>query len=141
MAYCFDGVALEARMKTSQHFPKTTLSLIAMMFALAASASAASKTKVLAGFHNDQGIYRRAEVVFDAAGSLYGTTSRGGAYDLGTVFELQPKPDGSWKTIVLHDFSGGADGGPSISRLVTDSSVNLYGTARGQQLLCLRLGF
>src|ERR1700693_956385 len=38
-----------------------------------------------------------ARVIFDPAGNLYGTTAFGGVYDYGTVFELTPNKDGSWR--------------------------------------------
>jgi uncharacterized repeat protein (TIGR03803 family) len=36
------------------------------------------------------GVYPGAGVILDAAGNVYGTTSEGGAYGLGTVFEIIP---------------------------------------------------
>ena len=36
------------------------------------------------------GQYPTAGVIFDAAGNLYGTTSAGGLYGDGTVFEITP---------------------------------------------------
>ena len=66
-------------------------------------------------------------MIFDAAGNLYGTTESGGAYDFGTVFELTPKADGSWKEKVLHDFTGGKDEG-SPGSLIFDAAGSLYGT-------------
>jgi uncharacterized repeat protein (TIGR03803 family) len=70
-----------------------------------------------------------AGVIFDALGNLYGTTTRGGANNCGTVFELTPTPDGSWAEQVLHSFSGtGPDGCFLGGGLVMDASGNLYGT-------------
>src|ERR1700685_171103 len=74
-----------------------------------------------------------AGVIFDAVGNLYGTTSAGGVYGPGTVFELMPKSDGSWEEKVLHSFCsvetcpGGGGGGPE-ARLVFDATGSLYGT-------------
>src|SRR5437868_386021 len=56
-------------------------------------------------------ILPEGELVFDSAGNLYGTTVGGGASGNGTVFELSPNPDGSWKEIVIYSFTGGSDGG------------------------------
>ena len=64
-------------------------------------------------------------LVMGSSGSLYGTTSIGGAYDLGTVFEISPNGTES----VLHSFTGGAtDGAYPRAGLVMDSAGNLYGT-------------
>jgi uncharacterized repeat protein (TIGR03803 family) len=101
---------------------------IAITFALTAYASAASHEKVLTFFDPTRGTYPTAELVFDTAGNLYGTTTDGGIYGLGTVFELQPTSSGGWKTVVLHNFSGGADGLVPAGPLVIDSAGNLYGT-------------
>ena len=50
-------------------------------------------------------------LTLDADGNLYGTTAAGGIYySNGTVFELAPQGDGSWKENVLHSFGRGTDG-------------------------------
>jgi uncharacterized repeat protein (TIGR03803 family) len=64
-------------------------------------------------------------VIFDKAGNLYGTTGQGGDYDGGTVFELTPNSDGSWKETVLHMFESGSF--PEAD-LIFDAAGNLYGT-------------
>jgi uncharacterized repeat protein (TIGR03803 family) len=70
-----------------------------------------------------------ASVVLDAEGNVYGTTRVGGAFDLGTVYEISPKAGGGWYEKVLHSFSGSPnDGNDPFSPLVIDSSGNLYGT-------------
>jgi uncharacterized repeat protein (TIGR03803 family) len=66
---------------------------------------------------------------FDSAGNLYGTTSFGGAYNFGTVFELTRSSGGGWKERVLHSFNNdGKDGNYPRSGLILDASGNLYGT-------------
>jgi len=71
-------------------------------------------------------------LTFDAAGNLYGTTIGGGAYRVGTAFELTPNGSGSWTETVLHSFGGGngnvADGVEPLGGLIVDSAGNLYGT-------------
>jgi uncharacterized repeat protein (TIGR03803 family) len=77
------------------------------------------------------------DLVFDAKGNLYGTTSAGGGgYDPsnlgGTVFELSPQSGGAWTESILHSFhftSGDGDGCDPRGGLVFDASGNLYGTA------------
>lgn len=66
--------------------------------------------------------------VFDAAGNLYGTTTSGGLYGSGTVFELTPRAGGGWTESVLYSFTGGDDGGTPLAGLIFDAAGNLYGT-------------
>lgn len=66
-------------------------------------------------------------VIVDSAGNLYGTTSMGGVYDGGIVFELTPGANGKWTEKVLHNFGEGKDGSWPYS-LIFDASGNLYGT-------------
>jgi uncharacterized repeat protein (TIGR03803 family) len=68
-----------------------------------------------------------AGVNFDAAGNLYGTTSVGGAYGYGTIFELSP--GSKWSETVLHSFQNAADGAYPYAGLISDSKGNLYGAA------------
>jgi uncharacterized repeat protein (TIGR03803 family) len=69
-------------------------------------------------------------LVADSAGNLYGTTFRGGAADVGTVFELlRPVPPGTkWIESVLYSFAGGSDGSQPDAGVVFDGAGNLYGT-------------
>jgi uncharacterized repeat protein (TIGR03803 family) len=68
-------------------------------------------------------------LIFDGAGNLYGTTYYGGAFNVGSVFELSPSA-GGWTRTDLYSFTGGADGAnPSpYQSLVFDTAGNLYGT-------------
>ena len=77
-----------------------------------------------------RGAYPNANVVFDSAGNLYGTTSYGGAFDAGTVFEISPTPEGQWKEKILYSFTGLADGCGPVSGVVFDASGNLFGTTQ-----------
>jgi len=70
----------------------------------------------------------QAGLLMDASGNLYGTTYNGGAHNLGTVFKLTPTGGGHFSESVLFSFAGGAGGSHPLSRLVRDSSGNLYGT-------------
>jgi uncharacterized repeat protein (TIGR03803 family) len=74
------------------------------------------------GFDPDKGL------TFDGAGNLYGTTSEGGEYNGGTVFELTPNADGSWKEALLHSFKRVSLSEAAVpSELTIDHEGNLYG--------------
>lgn len=66
-------------------------------------------------------------VAFGQNGYIYGTTPTGGAYGMGTVYQIKPQGDG-WRLLVIHAFTGGADGtGGSAGRLLVDGAGNLFG--------------
>jgi uncharacterized repeat protein (TIGR03803 family) len=70
-----------------------------------------------------------AGLVFDASGNLYGTTTWGGAYNHGTVFEMKPLAGGDWTERILLIFNaGGSDGQWPDAGLLFDAFGNLYGT-------------
>jgi uncharacterized repeat protein (TIGR03803 family) len=82
------------------------------------------------GFTSNNGALPCAGLIFDAAGSLYGTTMVGGdqAGD-GTVFKLTRGPGGVWAQTVLHRFDRNAgDGYAPHAALTFDAAGNLYGT-------------
>jgi len=66
-------------------------------------------------------------LVLDPSGKLYGTTSQGGTYGLGTVFELVPVGLGNYDEKVLWSFNG-TDGSQPTDSPILDSAGNLYGT-------------
>jgi uncharacterized repeat protein (TIGR03803 family) len=73
------------------------------------------------------GAHPYAGLIIDNAGNLYGTTNGGGAFNYGTVFEL----DSSGNETVLYSFTGLLDGASPYAGLVLDSAGNLYGTTSG----------
>jgi uncharacterized repeat protein (TIGR03803 family) len=77
------------------------------------------------------GIPLYGSLVRDAAGSLYGTTLYGGSGEwcvplegCGVVFKV----DKTGKEMVLHEFTGHADGAYPYGGLIRDAAGNLYGT-------------
>jgi uncharacterized repeat protein (TIGR03803 family) len=75
------------------------------------------------------GAFPSANLIQDAAGSLYGTTYGGGQTNgcggsCGTIFKLDTKG----KETVLYRFKGGSDGSGPVAGLLQDASGNLYGT-------------
>ncbi len=83
---------------------------------------------VLHQFNGTDGQFPLGSVILDASGNLYGTTERGGAYGLGTVFELSPSGS-RWKEKILYSFGATSDDVSAPLAAVTfDSNGNLYGT-------------
>ncbi len=70
--------------------------------------------------------YPEAGLIRDEAGNFYGTTSAGGVYGLGTVFEL----DTSGHETVLYSFAGGfkSDGQDPDTAVLRAPNGDLYGT-------------
>jgi uncharacterized repeat protein (TIGR03803 family) len=99
------------------------------VFQLTLGANGKWTESVLHNFSGKDGEEPYSALVFDAAGNLYGTTAYGGAYGVGTVFQLTPRGNGTWKETVLHDFScDGKDGCYPYANLLLDAAGNLYGT-------------
>ena len=81
---------------------------------------------------DDGGMPVGADLVFDRAGSLYGTTLGGGTGNCqggcGTVYKLTPS-NGGWTESVLHSFTTqDGDGQRPWGGVIFDQPGNLYGT-------------
>jgi len=79
----------------------------------------------------EDGAQPSADLIFDQAGNLDGTTNDGGSAGAGTVFELTPNRDGSWSESVLYSFcslTNCSDGGDYPPSVILDQAGNLYGT-------------
>jgi uncharacterized repeat protein (TIGR03803 family) len=87
---------------------------------------------VLFSFTGSDGAQPRGGLIFDASGSLFGTTAGGGAFTLGTVFKLT-QSGGAWTETVLYSFTGDrfSDGFFPAAGLIADVSGALYGTTTG----------
>jgi uncharacterized repeat protein (TIGR03803 family) len=102
-----------------------------LVMALLAAVGQAQTYSVLYKFQgNPDGANPSAGVIRDATGNLYGTTSAGGASNVGTVFKLSKTGE-----TVLYSFCPGGppctDGANPGAGLVQDAIGNLYGTAGG----------
>jgi len=89
--------------------------------------SSGGKETVLYSFtdNNGDGAYPIGGVIRDDAGNLYGTTSDGGQFGIGIVFEV----DKTGKETVLYPFGqNSGDGLYPFAGLVRDAEGNLYGT-------------
>jgi uncharacterized repeat protein (TIGR03803 family) len=78
-----------------------------------------------------------SNLILDGDGNLYGTTAYGGVSGDGVIFELSNPTGEGWKETVLHQFTGGPDGGYP-NGLTADSAGNLYGGTGigGNQTYC-----
>lgn len=80
----------------------------------------------------DDGCEPWGGLTFDTAGSLYGTTSGGGTWGIGMVFQLVPSPNGIWSFNSIHEFNPNTkDGAAPLAGLITDAADRLYGTTSG----------
>src|ERR1700686_48372 len=104
--------------------------LMAMSPTLVPQAWAGSKYKVLHAFgKGEDGAGLWGSLVFDREGRLYGTTSGGGAYGYGTVFQLKPTAGGKWTERVLKSFKNNDPDGDDLNgSLILDAAGKLYGT-------------
>ena len=73
---------------------------------------------------NSTGVYPQSALVADSSGNLYGTTVQGGAYGVGTVFDIA---SGSGTITTLGSFNG-INGEAPFAGVSLDRSGNLYGT-------------
>lgn len=67
-----------------------------------------------------------SNLVADAVGNLYGTTSEGGLGS-GIIFKLSPDGNGHWTETVVHSFQGPPDGAFAYNGMVVDRFGNFYG--------------
>ena len=99
-----------------------------LVAALSLASSAADTERVVYSFTggNDGG-NPAAQLVFDGAGNMYGTSVVGGLYGCGTVFKLSLAGD-QWQETVLYDFDCYETGKNPYGGVILDSAGNLYGT-------------
>jgi uncharacterized repeat protein (TIGR03803 family) len=119
------------------HIGLTAALAICIGFLFVTSASAAAQETVLHSFRftlplraqpNDGCVLLDGNLISDAAGNLYGTTSGGGFFRYGTVFKLTGT-GGGWTESILFNFGRDyASGHNPTGGLVLDASGNLYGT-------------
>ena len=67
------------------------------------------------------------DLIMDSNGNFFGTTSSGGSSGLGTIFEVQPIPAGSWTITTLASFDG-PHGAVPLAGLIMGPNRTLYGT-------------
>jgi uncharacterized repeat protein (TIGR03803 family) len=99
------------------------------VYELSPIAASQWKEKVLYSFQGgSDGQNSLGNLVVDAAGNLYGTTSEGGATcSCGTIFKLTPGTGGNWTESIIHRFQGAPDGAFAYNGMVADGAGNFYG--------------
>src|SRR5208283_5042064 len=113
-----------------------TLVLLSALLPMAARPAQAQTETALYNFTGgSDGSAPYGPLTPDGKGNFYGTTSGGGAFGGGTVFELSPNGSGGWNESTLYSFCSVApncaDGANSTvygSYVTFDSLGNLYGT-------------
>lgn len=120
--------------------PSTFIFGICLLTAFVAVSPANAQTETILQnlSNNGDGELPYSGLIFDWAGNLYGTTTTGGTYGQGTVFQLSPSSSGGWTMTTLHSFGNGSDGqSPWGGALLMDTAGNLYGaTLYGGTQLC-----
>jgi uncharacterized repeat protein (TIGR03803 family) len=99
-----------------------------VVFRLSPGSDGKWKETVLHRFTGQDGYLPQAGLIIDSRGNLFGTTQFGGSLGYGTVFEVSPASNDTWKEKVLHSFTGN-DGQEPLASLIFDAAGNLYGTA------------
>ncbi len=104
-------------------------SLIGLGVALVAPAgwAGAQTLTPIASFDGTNGLDPMATLTFDANGNLFGTTSRGGANGLGTVFEVAKGTTSIQTVASFSSTTGSTPQGP----VTFDANGNIYGTTFG----------
>jgi uncharacterized repeat protein (TIGR03803 family) len=88
------------------------------------------KERVLYSFRGGlDGSNSISNLVFDADGNLFGTTSEGGALGCGcgAIFKLSPMGHGQWTESIEHAFTNSPDGSYPYAGLVGDGLGNFFG--------------
>ena len=89
------------------------------------AAGAQTRLEVVHAFAGGtDGANPRASLIQGTDGDFYGTTTKGGAFDLGTIFKMTP----GGVVTVLHAFAGGADGASPCCNLIQAADGDFYGT-------------
>lgn len=110
-----------------------TLCLLVLTAVLAVESARAQTETVLHSFTgNPDGANSDSRLTPDGLGNFYGTTTYGGQFGAGSVFELSPNGSGGYNEIVIYSFcsqTNCADGeNPTFSFVTLDDCGNIFGT-------------
>ena len=97
------------------------------IFELTPSGSTYAETILYQFQGGNDGSNPQAALAADHAGTLYGTTYRGGTRNQGAVFKLR-RVAGGYTEKILYSFQGGADGANPYAGVILDSAGAIYGT-------------
>jgi len=99
-----------------------------LLAAVAVPVAPAQTLTTLGSFDGTNGALPFASLIADANGNLFGTTSEGGRFGAGTVFEIVKTAGGYASTpTVLASFDGTSARHP-LASLIADANGNLFGT-------------
>lgn len=107
---------------------RRTVEFVLSMVLAFVSPVAAKNFQVIHTFNGSNGANPMGGLLSDGSGNLFGTTSAGGDFGFGTIFQLTPVGDGTWTETILYSFQGSPDGNQPHGNLLRDSAGNLYGT-------------
>lgn len=134
--------SVSARRPFKQWRPSTLALATLLGFAAVSITAQAQTLTVLHSFSGGVDGSFPSGLIRDQASNLYGTTYYGGNYrrcnppkasGCGTLFKI----DANGNKTVLHNFTGGMEGGNPYSGVIRDAAGNLYGTTLvGGDLTC-----
>jgi len=100
-----------------------------VVYKLTNSGETWTQTVIHAFTGGDDGSGPGARVALDAQGNVYGMTPTGGAFGLGTIYQLHPGANGNYTFKVIHSFTGGTDGSSGSAGKMVLRNGHLYGAA------------
>src|SRR5437867_7981321 len=100
-----------------------------LVYKLTNSGGTWTQTVIHAFTGGDDGSGPGARVAVDPHGNVYGMTPIGGAFGLGTIYQLHPGANGNYSFKVIHSFTGGTDGSSGSAGKMVLRNGNLYGAA------------
>ena len=125
-AYPYDGLTFDPAGNLYGTTYAGGASASGTIFKLTTGSSGWTESVLHAFTGGHDGKYPFGDLIFDAAGNLYGTAFQGGS-GYGLVYELSPSSTGGWHERTLHVFQNAPAGSP-VAGVVIDPAGNLYGT-------------
>jgi uncharacterized repeat protein (TIGR03803 family) len=112
-------------------FPSLLVALGLAIVVAPLEPSGAATLRTLVSFNGANGNQPIRSLVGDGNGNLFGTTNKGGANDLGTVFEIVKTFSGYAPTPTTLVSFNGVNGANPEAELMIDANGNLFGTTGG----------